>query len=109
MDDLNRRLERIKRRPTMEGKSDVWLSLCIEDATDYFLEYTNRTIDPGAEADNVICEIALLRINTEGIEDMMKAKDGELEREMGSEWHPLLGSRLNQWRVMRGLHAANSI
>ena len=61
MDDLNRRLERIKRRPTMEGKSDVWLSLCIEDATDFFLEYTNRTIDPGAEADNVICEIALLR------------------------------------------------
>ena len=109
MDDLNRRLERIKRRPTMEGKSDVWLSLCIEDATDFFLEYTNRTIDPGAEADNVICELALLRINTEGIEDMMKAKDGELEREMGSEWPPLLRSRLVQCRVMRGLQAANSI
>lgn len=108
-DNTLRRLERLKRRPTLSDKPDYWLSLCIEDATDYFLEYTNRTIDPGEKVDNVICELALFRINTEGFEDMMKAKDGELEREVGTEWPPMLRSRLNQWRVMRGLYATDTV
>ena len=109
MNDTIRRLAKIKRRPTMADKSDDWLLLCVEDATAYFLEYTNRAIDPGEKADHVICEMAVYRINTEGFEDMMKAKDGELEREVGTEWPPMLKSRLNSWRLMRGLHATDSV
>lgn len=108
-DHSTRRLAYLKRRPTFADKSDDWLSLCIEEATAFFLDYTNRTIDPGELADGIICEMAVIRVNTEGYENMMKAKDGELEREMGTEMPPLLKSRLLNWRVMRGIHAANTI
>ena len=104
-----RRLAKLKRRPTFVDKSDDWLTLSLEEAVGFFLDFTNRTIDPGEQVDTLICELAVWRINSEGFENMMKAKDGELERELGTEMPPMIKSRLLNWRVMRGLYATDTV
>ena len=102
-ENTERRFAQMMRRPTMHDREPDFIRLSLEDATAYFLEYTNRREDPGAEADSVICAIAALYINMEGWENMKKAKDGEYEREMEATIPPMLKARLDTWRLMRGL------
>lgn len=103
MQNLERRFIQINRRPTMRDREPDFIRMSIEDATAYFLEYTNRREDPGQDADSVIISLATLTINQEGWENMKKAKDGEYEREMETTIPPMLKARLDTWRLMRGL------
>lgn len=103
-DILTRRLTLLKRRPHLLTKSDDFLSLCIEDATALFLEYTNRTTDPGEEVDGLICELASFKAENCGTEYLKRAKDGEIAREyIEGGIPPMLYSRMNGWRKIAGL------
>lgn len=103
-DILTRRLTLLKRRPHLLTKSDDFLELCIEDATALFLEYTNRTTDPGEEVDGLICELASFKAENSGTEYLKKAKDGEIEREyIEGGIPPMLRNRMNGWRKIAGL------
>lgn len=104
-EDTSRRLARLKRRPTLAEKNDDFLMLTLEEAADFFLDYTHREKDPGSRVDNLICELAVLRINAEGVENVKVAKEGEVEREWYEAIPPMLLNRLNSYRLIWGLNA----
>lgn len=101
-----RRLAIIKRKPTLANKTDDFLTLCLEESIALFLDYTNRETDPGTDVDMLIVELATYKANAEGVENVKKAKDGEIEREFFDTVPPMLKNRLNNWRLIRGLHYA---
>ena len=101
-----RRLALMRRRPALSSKTDDFLLLCVEEATDFFMDYTNRTVDPGPDADRLICEIATLKANAEGAENVSSASDGGISRSWYGEIPPLWRNRLNNWRLIRGLQRA---
>ena len=104
-DDL-RRLSILKRRPALSEKTDDYLLLCLEDARTFFLDYTNRDEDPGLKVDNLVCEIASLKANSEGAENVQQAADGGrggISRTFYADIPPFLLNRLKNWRLMRGL------
>lgn len=99
-----RRLTIIRRKPTLSNKSDDFLTLCLEESQAQFLDYTNRDEDPGEDVDFLIVELATYKANAEGVENVKKAKDGDIEREFFDAIPPMLKNRLNNWRLFRGLH-----
>lgn len=104
--DTTRRLPLIKRKPTLSTKTDDFLTLCLEEARAFFLDFTNRSEDPGVDIDFLIVEIATFKANAEGVEHTKKAKDGEIEREFYDAIPPMLLNRLRNWRLIRGLQRA---
>lgn len=104
-EDTSRRLARLKRRPTLAEKNDDFLTLTLEESIDFFLDYTHRETDPGQRIDNLICELAVLRINSEGVENVKHAVEGEVEREWYEAIPPMLLNRLNSYRKIWGLNA----
>ena len=102
-EDDTRRLARLKRRPTLAGKDDDYLLLCIEDAGDFFREYTHLSADPGEEVDNIVCDLALFAINQEGVENVQSASEGEVSRSYYEGIPPMLVHRMNGYRRIVGL------
>lgn len=107
--DTTRRLAILKRRPSLSNKTDDFLTLCLEESRAFFLEYTNRDTDPGESVDLLLVELATYKANAEGVENVKKAKDGEIERENFDALPPMLKNRLNNWRLIRGLHYATPV
>lgn len=103
--DTARRLARLKLRPTLASKSDDFLVMSLEDSLAFFLDYTHRIDDPGQRVDSLICELAVLRINAEGVENVKVAREGEVEREWYETIPPMLLPRLNAYRLMVGVNA----
>ena len=103
--DTARRLARLKLRPTLAGKGDDFLVMSLEDSLAFFLDYTHRIDDPGQRVDSLICELAVLRINAEGVENVKVAREGEVEREWYETIPPMLLPRLNAYRLMVGVNA----
>lgn len=103
--DTERRLARLKLRPTLADKSDDFLVMSLEDSLAFFLDYTHRLNDPGQRVDSLICELAVLRINAEGVENVKHAVEGEVEREWYETIPPMLLPRLNAYRKMVGINA----
>ena len=104
--DDQRRLSILKRRAALDGKTDDYLLLCLEDSRTFFLDYTNRTEDPGEQVDNLICEIASLKANSEGAENVQQAADGGragISRTFYADIPPFFLNRLKNWRLIRGL------
>ena len=102
----SRRLARLRRRPALDTKSDDFLLLCLEESADFFLDYTNRSKDPGEPVDNLICELATLKAQTEGVENMASASEGGISRSYFPDIPPFFKNRLNNWRLIRGLQSA---
>lgn len=103
-ENLERRMTRLKKRRTVEGKPDEFLETVLDDALDTFLEITHRTTDPGACIDGLICELANHLSNMEGAEHTQTAKEGELER----TWQGLpdeIYKRMLQYRKVVGINA----
>lgn len=100
---------RLKRRPTLADKNDDYLLLTVEEAVEFFLDYTHRVKDPGAQIDNLICEMAVLRINAEGAENVQAATIGDISTTWYSTIPPMIVPRLNRWRLMVGLNAEYGI
>lgn len=103
--DTARRLARLKLRPTLADKGDDFLVMSLEDSLAFFLDYTHRIDDPGQRVDSLICELAVLRINAEGVENVKVAREGEVEREWYETIPPMLLPRLNAYRLMVGVNA----
>lgn len=103
--DTERRLARLKLRPTLKEKTDDFLIMSLEDSLAFFLDYTHRMNDPGQRVDSLICELAVLRINAEGVENVKHAVEGEVEREWYETIPPMLLPRLNAYRLMVGVNA----
>lgn len=107
--DTTRRLARLKLRSTLAEKSDDFLVMSLEDSLAFFLDYTHRIDDPGQRVDSLICELAVLRINAEGVENVKVAKEGEVEREWYETIPPMLLPRLNAYRLMVGVNAEHGV
>ena len=107
---LTRRLARLKLRRTVEGKSDEYLQLLLEDALDTFLDLTHREEDVGERIDGLLCEMANYMSNMEGAEHQMKAKEGELERESSTGDLPdSLYKRIIAYRQVVGINADHAL
>lgn len=107
--DTERRLARLRLRPTLAEKSDDFLVMCLEDSLAFFIDYTHRINDPGQRVDSLICELAVLRINAEGVENVRVAKEGEVEREWYEAIPPMILPRLNAYRLMAGVNAEHGV
>ena len=107
--DTARRLARLKLRPTLSEKTDEFLVMSLEDSLAFFLDYTHRMNDPGQRVDSLICELAVLRINAEGVENVKHAVEGEVEREWYETIPPMLLPRLNAYRLMVGINAEHGL
>lgn len=103
--NITRRVERLRRRPTLKDKPQELLEVCLDDALAFFFEYTHRITDPGERVDSLICELAILKINAEGVENVKVAKEGEVEREWYETIPPMLLNRLKSYRLMWGVNA----
>jgi len=103
--DTTRRLMRLKKRPTMAGRSDDYLEMMLEDALEFFREYTHgyANSDLGSEIDGLICEIAVFNINQEGVENVSSASEGAMSRSYFDSVPPMLARRLNKYRRVLGL------
>ena len=104
MNDLSRRLARLKKRTNMASMTDDNLELHIEDATSFFLEYTNRTVDLGESIDALICEMAAMRAETQGMTNMASASEGGISRSMGESIPLAVRSRLDRYRLIPGIN-----
>ena len=102
-EDDTRRLMRLKRRPTLADRSDDFLMLAVEDSVDFFREYTHTQADPGEEIDGLICDLAVYRIEQEGVENVQSASEGEVSRSYYEGIPPMLVHRLNGYRRIIGL------
>ena len=102
-EDNTRRLVRLKRRPTLADRNDDFLLMELEDAIDFFREYTHMNTDPGEEVDNIVCDLALFAINQEGVENVQSASEGEVSRSYYEGIPPMLVHRMNGYRRIVGL------
>ena len=103
-DSLARRLAYLKRRTNMEAMTDDNLSMHIEDAYSFFLDYTNRANDVGEIIDPLICEIAAMRAETQGFTNAVHASEGSISRMMSTELPTVLLTRLNRYRLLLAIN-----
>lgn len=103
--DTNRRLDRLKVRPALNGLKDDYLKVVLMDALDFFMEYTHRVNDPGERVDGLICDIAAARLNKEGLEGAQAATVGDISTTWYGTIDPELIPRLNGYRLVVGLNA----
>ena len=102
-DRLDERLLRLKRRRTMADYPDDYLMLILEDASRAYQDYCNRE-DPGESADSIICEIATVWVNREGVEGSDSASEGTMSRTWAGGALPEdIQKRLKPFRKARGL------
>lgn len=101
---MARRLARLKRKRTIEGKGDDYLEGLLDDALDCFLERTHRVNDPGERIDGLLCELALHWSNMEGAEHTTGATEAEISR----TWEHMpadLWERMKPYRLVVGINA----
>lgn len=101
-EDTLRRLARLKARRTQSPKSDEYLTVLLEDALAYFLDYTHRTVDPGDRIDGMLCRLAVVWSNQEGVEGTTVSKDGDMERQW-PEAPSDIQRQMRTWRIVAGL------
>ena len=95
--DEDRRLTMFKQKPSASGKSDEYLRQEIANAVSLFLDYTNRSFDPGPSIDSIIVDIATISVNMAGAEGSTSASEGGISRTWSSI-PPELQIRMNRWR-----------
>ena len=103
--NTDRRVLRLKARPNMAEITDGYMAAVLDDALDFFLDYTHRVIDPGKRIDGLICDIAAARLNKEGLEGAQAATVGDISTTWYGTIDPELIPRMNAYRLVIGLNA----
>lgn len=101
---MDRRMARLKKRRTVQGKPDDYLELLLDDALDCFLDYTHRINDPGERIDGIVCELASHWSNMEGVEYTATVKEADMMR----NWDAVpdaIRKRMMQYRLIIGINA----
>lgn len=98
-EDTARRLARLRTKRTLDAKSDDFLTVLLEDALSYFLDYTHRDVDPGERIDGMLCRLAVVWSNQEGVEGSVVSKDGDLERQW-PEAPSDIKAQMKTWRLL---------
>ncbi len=105
-----RRMARLKKRRTVQGKPNEYLEMLLDDALDMFLDMTHREADIGERIDGLLCEMANYMSNMEGAEHQMVAKEGELERQSTTSDLPdSLYKRIIAYRQVVGVNAEHAL
>ncbi|MGN0138409.1 MAG: phage head-tail connector protein [Candidatus Methanomethylophilaceae archaeon] len=104
--DTLRRLQRLRMRRTLDQKDDDFLAMILDDALESFLTLTNRTEDPGQRIDGLICRIAVVWANMEGVEGATKAEEGDVKREYLDIMPTDIQREIRRWKLVPGLHHA---
>lgn len=106
---LERRMNRLKKRRTVEGKPDSYLELLLEDALDVFFDYTHRRKDPGECIDGLLCEMANFASNQEGGEHANSVGEDSLSRGYSTDIPESFYKRMNAYRLVVGVNAESSL
>ena len=105
-ESMSRRMARLKKRRTVQGKPDEFLELLLDDALDTFLDITHRESDPGERIDGLLCEMANFMSNLEGGEHMTQAQEGDLMKQSATGDLPdSLYKRIIAYRQVVGINA----
>lgn len=102
--DDKRRLSRLNKYPTLQEKPDDYLLILLEDARNHFLNFTHRSEDPGEAVDFIICQLAIVASNMEGVEGTTSAADGDISRTWDAV-PPAIEKAMKSWRKVVGLNA----
>ena len=105
---MSRRMARLKKRRTVQGKPDEFLELLLDDALDAFLDITHRREDPGERIDGLICELASFMSNAEGAEHLTQAQEGDFVRNATTDLPDSLYKRIIAYRKVVGANAVDA-
>lgn len=107
-EDTARRLAHLRTKRTLDGKTDEYLAGLLDEALAYFLDFTHREVDPGNRIDGMLCRLAVVWSNQEGVEGSTVSKDGDLER----QWPEVpsdIRAQMRTWRLLPVLHAVHDL
>lgn len=108
-ENLERRMERLKKRRTVIDKPDSYLELLLEDALDCFLEITHRRKDPGECIDGLLCEMANYASNQEGAEHASSVGEDSFSRSWAVDIPDSFYKRMLQYRLVVGVNAEHDL
>lgn len=102
---MSRRMARLKKRRTVQGKPDEYLEMLLDDALDTFLDITHRETDIGERIDGLLCEMASFMSNAEGGEHLTQAQEGDFMRQSATDMPDSLYKRIIAYRQVVGVNA----
>lgn len=102
---MSRRMAKLKKRRTVQGKPDEFLELLLDDALDTFLDLTHRETDPGERIDGLLCEMASYMSNAEGGEHLTQVQEGDFGRGSATDMPDSLYKRIIAYRQVVGINA----